>query len=226
MKLIFIVLLLANLGFFTVEFFGGSKAAMQQPTATAVKQYGNLQTLAERDRKSKIKLADQKSSEIANSSGQQCQLIGPFAELLHAEYLVERLTALDVQSSVRHIEISDGNNYWVYLKPEMSEKEALRRLYEVQAKSIDSYIIPEGELANGISLGQFSDPDSAKEKADRVREQGYAPEIKQIPKNHSEIWVEIRQGEQKVSAEQWQDLLKDEKAIERRENYCFGVANP
>ena len=224
MKLIFIALLLANILFFGVEFFNRDKPAVQQPAA--FKQYGNLQTLAERDKKSKVARVVEPKNAGTPVSAQQCQLIGPFVELLHAEYLVERLAALEMPASVRHIEIADGKNYWVYLKPEMSEKEALRRLYEVQAKSIDSYIIPEGELANGISLGQFADVGAAKEKLERVREQGYTAEIKEIPKSHSEVWVEVKQSEQKLSAEQWQDLLKDEKAIERRENYCLGVANP
>lgn len=226
MKLIFIALLLANVTFLVTELFGGGKAAPKVAVAASSQQYGNLQTLAERDKKSRpARPVEHKSSE-APSPAQQCQLIGPYAELLHAEYLVERLGALEVPASVRHIEISDGKNYWVYLKPEMSEKEALRRLYEVQAKAIDSYIIPEGELANGISLGQFGDMAAAQAKVDSVREQGYTAEIKETPKSHSEIWVEVKQSEQKVSVEQWRDLLKDEKAIERRENYCLGVANP
>lgn len=232
MRLIFIVLLLANIVFFGFQFFGGSEEAAPKPKADAVRQFGNLQTLAERNKKNagaKPHSEVANASQPASSAGAEplCQLVGPFAELLQAEYLVERLAALEVRANIRQLEVVDGRVFWVYLKPEMSEKEALRRLYEVQAKSIESYIISSGELANGISLGQFSDEDAAKNQQAKVRELGYAAEIKEVPKTHNEIWVDVKeQSGQKISTEQWGNLLKEEKAVERRENYCLGVANP
>lgn len=232
MRLIFIVLLLANIVFFGFQFLGHSYEAAPKPKADAVRQFGNLQTLAERNRKaggskthSEVAVGSQAAS--AGAAEPLCQLIGPFAELLQAEYLVERLGALEVPASVRQLEVADGRVFWVYLRPEMSEKEALRRLYELQAKSIESYIISSGDLANGISLGQFSDEVTAKNQQAKVRELGYAAEIKEVPKTHNEIWVDVKeQSERKINAEQWGNLLKEEKAVERRENYCLGVANP
>jgi hypothetical protein len=234
MRLIFIVLLLTNIAFFLTQFFGKSAVATSESAVAEHKNFGNLQTIAERNAsgKSVPKEAKKKVPEVVGSSAvpsdaEKCELIGPFAELLHAEYLVERLTALEVASTVKQVEIADGNNYWVYLKPEMSEKEALRRLSEIQqAKAIDSYIIPSGELANGISFGQFSSEKDAAAKAEEIRAQGYAAEIKEVPKSHNETWVEVREKVgQKINEEKWLSLLKEEKAIERRQNYCLGVAH-
>lgn len=234
MRLIFIVLVMANIAFFGFQFFNGNHEPASRPKADAVRQFGNLQTLAERNKKtgalSKSESESGASSELvasASNTEMLCQLVGPFAELLQAEYLVERLSALEVPASIRQLEIIDGKVFWVYLKPEMSEKEALRRLYEVQAKSIESYIISSGELANGISLGQFGDEEAAKNQLAKVRDLGYAAELKEIPKAHNEIWVDVKeQSGRKINAEQWANLLKEEKAVERRENYCLGVANP
>jgi len=234
MRLIFIVLLLGNVVFFLTQFFGKSTPVDSKPAAVEHKNFGNLQTIAERNAKNKSTSKDikKKEPEATESSApisdaEKCELIGPFAELLHAEYLVERLTALEVASTIKQVEIADGKNYWVYLKPEMSEKEALRRLSEIQqAKAIDSYIIPSGELANGISFGQFANEKEAADKAEQIRAQGYAAEIKEVPKSHNETWVEVRQKlGQKISEEKWLSLLKEEKAIERRQNYCLGVAH-
>lgn len=233
MRLIFIVLLLGNVAFFLTQFFGTSVPVDNKPAATEHRNFGNLQTIAERNAKNKQAAKEIKKKEPdagdappAVSDADKCELIGPFAELLHAEYLVERLTALEVASAIKQVEIADGKNYWVYLKPEMSEKEALRRLSEIQqAKAIDSYIIPSGELANGISFGQFASEKEAAEKAEQIRAQGYAAEIKEVPKSHNETWVEVHQKiGQKISEEKWLSLLKEEKAIERRQNYCLGVA--
>jgi len=231
MKLIFIVLLVGNLAFFLLQFLSksGVSSGKQSPVAE-YKNLGNLQTLKERESKTKhiaeVKKSVPESNAPAPGAGEKCELIGPFAELLHAEYLVERLTSLEVPAVVKQVEIADGKNYWVYLKPEMSEKEALRRLSEIQqSKAIDSYIIPSGELANGISFGQFPNENEASAKAEQIRAQGYAAEIKEIPKSHNETWVEVREkSDQKISEEKWATLLKEEKAIERRQNYCLGVA--
>ena len=234
MRLIFIVLLIGNLGFFLSQLLGEKAAAEGKPAITEHRNFGNLQTIAERDANGRrpAVIAARKEVVTPESSAmpadaERCELIGPFAELLHAEYLVERLTALEVASSVKQIEIVDGKNYWVYLKPEMSEKEALRRLSEIQqAKAIDSYIIPSGELANGISFGQFGSEADAKVKAEQVVAQGYAAEIKEVPKSHNETWVEVREKDgQKINEDKWLSLLKEEKAIERRQNYCLGVAH-
>jgi hypothetical protein len=230
MRLIFMVLLMGNVAFFISQLLV-SETETVHSSGVAERQINKLQTLAERNAKGKMpdkvtqKITDAVGSSLAGGSSDQCQLIGPFAELLHAEYLVERLAGLEVEAVIKNIEIADGKNYWVYLKPEMSEKEALRKLYEVQAKSIDSYIIPSGELANGISFGQFADIKEATEKVEKIRSQGYAAEIKEIPKSHTEVWVEIKdKSEQKISADQWVELLKEENGIERRQNYCLGVA--
>lgn len=231
MRFIFIALLVANIVFFGVQFLGSDQKPIAKPQADAVRQFGNLQTLVERNKKTGKQGVptheETRSSENQSSGEPLCQLVGPFVELLHAEYLVERLGALEVPAGIRHLEVADGKAFWVYLKPEMSEKEALRRLYEIQAKSIESYIISSGELANGISLGQFGDEQAAKDQLTKVRELGYAAELKEIPKTHNEIWVDVKeQSGRKINAEQWVNLLKEEKAVERRENYCLGVANP
>lgn len=234
MRLIFIVLLVGNILFFGAQLFGKKTHADSTRKSVATDhRFGTLQTVAERDgggnkddKKVIAKAEPLPSASPERNSEDKCQLVGPFVELLHAEYLVERLKSLDVVAVVTHIEIMDGKNYWVYLKPEISEKEAWRSLHEIQAKSIDSYIIPSGELANGILFGQFNNSEEANKKVEQVRAQGYPAEIKEIPKGHSEIWVEVReQKEQKLSGEQWSDLLKEEKAVERRQNYCLGVAN-
>jgi hypothetical protein len=245
MRMIFVVLLAANVIFFVSQILGNHKPAeARRPSVVAGQRINGLQTLAERDAKEKTPKKEQIKKEslrkesskkenksaaissVATNAG-QCQLIGPFVELVHAEYVVERLSGFEIESVIKNVEIIDGKSYWVYLKPEMSEKEALRRLYEIQAKSIDSYIIPSGELANGISFGQFSDIKTAQRKSEKIRGEGYAVDIKEVPKSHSEVWVEMDgKYERKLSDGQWLDILKEEKGIERRLNYCLGVARP
>lgn len=230
MKLIFLALLAVNTGFFLFQFIGKDVVVQPSLLTAEYRDFGNLQMLSERDAKArradKVIAKKNETASVSVDAADKCELIGPFAEVLHAEYLIERLVALGVSATIKQVEIADGKNYWVYLRPEMSEKEALRRLSEIQqSKAIDSYIIPSGELANGISFGQFSGENEAKGKAEQVRGQGYPAEIKEIPKSHNETWVEVHHSVgQKLSEDQWLGLLKEEKDIERRQNYCLGVA--
>ena len=158
--------------------------------------------------------------------GALCDMVGPFPALLQAEYLVEHLQALEVAVRVRELDVPEGVGYWVYLAPEASRKEALARLHEVQAKQIDSYMIPRGELANGISFGMFTRQELAEARLQEMRELGYAAEVKEITRTHKEIWVvlDANQG-QKIAEKAWVELLESENGIEKQQKYCQGVAS-
>lgn len=155
-----------------------------------------------------------------------CSLLGPYTEPLVAESAAERLKALDVDARVRAIEISDGPGYWVHLPPEPSERAALARLHELQAKQIDSYIIPRGDLAQGISFGMFSRESLAQERRDSLRERGYQAQIREIERNHTETWVVLPLAQARSLGDSlWRELLSEAQGLERRQNFCPGVAS-
>lgn len=155
-----------------------------------------------------------------------CVVVGPFPALLRAEYFVEALAALEVEAEVRELEVPEGEGYWLYLPPEPSKKLALERLREVQGQDIDSYLIPRGELENGISLGMFTREALALEQQAAVRELGYEAEIKTITRTRSEIWVRVdRPQSQRLSRAAWHQLLEREKGVEKLQKYCQGVAS-
>ena len=191
---------------------------------------GNLVLLSEREA-SERKLDEEPGSsrpvtslatpDTLASDEELCTLIGPFPSLLRAEYFNERLAALDVMANIKELTVSTGSNYWVYLKPEISRKEALRRLSELQKKGIDSYIIPRGNLANGISLGIYTNQTLAVTMRDRTKEMGYAPEIIETPRQQQQIWIFLTTREASVlNEETWLNLLSNEDSLEKRKNIC------
>jgi hypothetical protein len=109
----------------------------------------------------------------------------------------------------------------------MSEKEALRRLYELQNKNIESYIITKGELTNGISFGRYANGLEAEEKMKENKAQGYDAQIKVVPKTINETWVLLESGaDDKISQSVWLDLMSQQQNLEKRQNFCLGVASP
>jgi len=155
-----------------------------------------------------------------------CSLVGPFLRLLQAEYFVERLAALGVNASVKEVGIPIESGYWVYLAPEASRKEALRRLGELQNKGIDSYVIPKGELANGISLGMYTNKQRAVALQTSVNLQGYDASIADVPRQNKEVWVSLDAVEAaKIDENVWLELLGGEESIDKQQNFCSDLAS-
>jgi hypothetical protein len=155
-----------------------------------------------------------------------CTLVGPFSRLLSSEYFLEKLQSLGVSSEIRSIVVVSKPGYWLHLLPEKSRKEALRRLSELQARGIDSYVIPDGNLANGISLGMFSDKARALVMEKDIEEQGYKPKIVGVPREQKEFWVFLPEGEAaKIGDEKWLKLISAENLLEKRQNVCTDLAS-
>ena len=236
MRAIFILLLAANLAFFGHQYF----FAVEDNTDLVVEaknerlaSVSGLQLLSEKKGGSTLQ-AKEKVPASAERSGvneqkqnaEFCTMLGPYGQLLQAEYAVERLGSLGVTAHITPVEIKEGESYWVYLRPEMSEKEALRRLYELQKKNIESHIIAKGELTNGISFGRFADYAEADARSAQIKSQGYAAEIKMLPKMIQETWVVVDAGfAEKIDETVWTDLLTKDSGLEKRQNFCLGVAS-
>ena len=155
-----------------------------------------------------------------------CTLVGPFSRLLSAEYFLEKLQSLDVKSEIRSIVVLSEPGYWLYLPPEKSRKDALRRLSELQARGIDSYVIPDGNLANGISLGMFADKARAKSMEKSIEDKGYKPKIVDVPREQKELWVFLPEGEAaKIGDEKWLKLISAEDLLQKRQNVCTDLAS-
>lgn len=237
MREIFMVLVIANIAFFAHQFFMGDNSnSSQVVTTSSSSPAAGLQLLAEQEhvvlKSSKEphaevpSMAESALNADAGQDAELCTMVGPYEQLLHAEYLVERLAALGAKSQITPVEIKEGDAYWVYLQPEMSEKEALRRLYELQKKQIESYIITKGELANGISFGRYGDRAEAEIRLKEIKSNGYEALIKTIPKTINETWVVLDTASaEKIDKNVWAELLSNQEGLEKRQNYCLGVAS-
>lgn len=239
MRAIFILLLAANLVFFGYQYFFAEKKDAAVPieakknnnpndaSLQLLSEQGSVAALKAKEQVQPRKIAKPDAAGLGGESEQKlCTMLGPYGQLLQAEYAVERLSSLGVDAHIAPIEIKDGDSYWVYLRPEMSEKEAVRRLYELASKNIESHIIAKGELANGISFGRFAEYAEAEAKSAEIKKQGYEPEIKMLPRMIQETWVVIESGfAEKIDETIWADLITKESGLEKRQNFCLGVAS-
>lgn len=163
---------------------------------------------------------------VADNGRALCELVGPFEDKVVAATFVERLEAIEIKSTVRDVELPAGPGYWVYLAPEENRKLALRRLNELQVKGVDSYVIPRGELENGISLGVFSKKALSDARIKEMAAIGLSPKVEIIERTYRELWVMLNRGEgQKMSKLTWERAMDGINVLERRQNFCLDVAS-
>ncbi|WP_445938471.1 SPOR domain-containing protein [Pseudomonas sp.] len=156
-----------------------------------------------------------------------CLFLGSFELTADASAVEQRLLSLDIQSRVQSMDAAAGVDYWVYLPPLASRQASLRQLRELQARKIDSYIITQGDLANGISLGIFPRSDSAQSVMQRLRDAGYEPSLRELTRAHRSFWVRISPQSRRLADDSLlQRLAFDFKGLEQQLMPCEGVASP
>ncbi len=155
-----------------------------------------------------------------------CLLLGPFADQQAGKPVYERMVALDIHARLASIEIEGDPDYWVYLKPEATRELAMAKLRELQEKKIDSFIIPQGEIANGISLGVFDKEDNAERRRQAVIERGYEALVRANPRIYLENWLVIYPEEAgKFSPELYEQLHGENNKLDLRKEQCSKVAS-
>ncbi len=161
-----------------------------------------------------------------NSGKKMCEMIGPFASREDAKILVERLGSVDVVSEVKNLDLPAGKRYQVFLPPESSKDAAFRRLSELQANGVDSYVIRKGPMANSISLGLFRRKSFAESHVNHLKTLGLEPQIDILEDTVREIWVFLQQGEErKMSDLTWDAIMEELNNVEKRQNFCLDVAS-
>ncbi|GAB2903136.1 SPOR domain-containing protein [Microbulbifer echini] len=164
-------------------------------------------------------------SPVDHSAEQLCTLLGPFSEEHQGEAIVQRLKALQASAELRDIEMQGPMRYWVFLPPLNSRREAFNRLRELQAQGIDSYVIPKGALADGISFGIFSERKRAETLTDNLVGRGVRAQLREEPQTHRERWVVLAPGASDYLApEFWHRLQQEYPELDRRRNLCAEVA--
>lgn len=104
-----------------------------------------------------------------------CFTLGPFGNEESVGKAAEAISALDVKTHARETELRVPKNYWVYL-PQESYNAARKTVKALQAKGIkDLFIMGKGENKDDISLGLFSNENTARQRMEEVTALGFKP---------------------------------------------------
>lgn len=161
-----------------------------------------------------------------SASETACLFLGSFDQEAQAKEVEQRLIALDIQSQVQEVDAAAGVDYWVYLAPLASRQASLRQLKELQARKIDSYIISQGDLQNGISLGIFPRMDSAESVMARLKDAGYEPAMRELSRSHRDFWVRIAPESRRLADDALLgELARDFGGLQHKIMPCENVAS-
>lgn len=142
--------------------------------------------------------SDQVKSDLLDD--QRCYSAGPFKDENDAKFLAIRAEALGFNSKLRSLATGGITEHWVHIPPLVNRQQSLQLLRELQARGVDSYIITQGDLAEGISLGLFKNKISAQNLTNKMRDMGYKVVLREVVRGEKELWLEFPQVTQLTEA--------------------------
>ena len=165
-------------------------------------------------------------SEPEIAQNDQCLVVGPFGSSAKADEMQQRLFSLGVASRERSDNEAGSYDHWVHIPPLADREAAIRLLRELQGQGIDSFVITQGELANGISLGLFSKEASANKVSSRLLQAGYETRIKRLARQPQIYWLELAAKQaDKITDDMWENFANEYNGLKVLEKSCKGIAS-
>ncbi|MFT7109722.1 MAG: hypothetical protein ACI843_001384 [Psychrobacter glaciei] len=216
MRWIFFSLLLVNLSYLAYEFSQPEGIKTQETVDVSVVSGAapiKLLTELKQPETRKVVVNTDKKSPL-------CWAVGPYQVELDAQNVYARMLAVDIPASVDKQLVVVKEEFWVYLPPLSNKKQAIRKLKELQKREIDSFIITEGELANGISLGLFSKQSSVDRLVSELKKKRIEPSIKPLQRTRGQYWVTTPVNKEFSMDENTQKRLTDGRKVDWRQIRC------
>lgn len=165
------------------------------------------------------------SSSAAESDEESlaCLAIGDFENITDTNVLVDELRQQGLQARVE-LQEQIESEYRVYMPPFTSDTAARQTLANLLANGIDSFLITNGDLAQGISLGVFTQQSSAFTLQEELASEGYATNIQETILSNTEFWIVIRSATSLELEELWLTLLNSRPSLKQSENLCQMIA--
>lgn len=163
------------------------------PTADAGPQGGG----AAEDGASAAAAAPQSAAGAADNpavtaAAAHCSSVGPFRELAQAATAAANLRAAGYQPMQRVAEGDIWIGYWVYIDAIPTEQQANEILAKLRGTGVtDSYVIPNSDSGNLVSLGVFSEISGVSRRREEVRALGYEPKVVDRTRRATVYWVDV-----------------------------------
>lgn len=189
MPWIFMILLVANLGYFVW--------GMMQGTAEPQVQIHVADTFPADKR---LKLAPEKpqkeAENSADSTGQQdaqaqvCYSVGPFTTADLAGRFSSKMHEKQITTVVEESQ-NAAFDYWVFVPPQVDREHAEQMRAALGRQGLAATIVDEDPYTNAISLGHFSKPEQANGFLNKMLSSNVQAELRKTPQTGIVRWVYV-----------------------------------
>ncbi|WP_028671310.1 SPOR domain-containing protein [Saccharospirillum impatiens] len=185
MKWIILTLLVLNLALGGYQYWQMGQPDIQE-AEPSVAQLNNLAI----DQATRNQLAEFEQTAAAEPAVEplQCIRINGIAAEDQADIIQSRLRALEVASDLSTRQEVLRSDYWVVIGPFETDQLGRDRLAQLQAEDIESFLINQGRLAGGISLGLFSSDSNARTRVSELTSRGLEARVERVDRTRN-VWV-------------------------------------
>lgn len=188
MKWIIYLLLLANLAFGLWSYRSQELASASVPTEG---ENDNLRLVLVKEY-----LAQQNKTPTVAANGNaeasgNCYTLGPFKGVDDADKVRNELRHSGLTVKRRMSTDNSRKGFWVLLPPASSHAAARKLIDELKSKDIkDYFLVATGDQTNAVSLGVFSQSDTAQRRFEQIVKLGFKPIIQNVNLPRREYWLD------------------------------------
>ena len=180
MKWIIYLLLLLNIAMFVWHFKSGEVADIPSPVASRQDEATLSLVLLKEQRL-------QKEQEITR----WCYSLGPFEDKQQASLASGILKTISINAKRRLSKDARRKAYWVLLPPAESREVARKSVARLkELKVTDYFLVVTGEKTNAVSLGVYSQFESAHRRIKEMQGLGFKPEFEKVELPKREYWLD------------------------------------
>ncbi|MDX1443300.1 MAG: SPOR domain-containing protein [Gammaproteobacteria bacterium] len=165
---------------------------------------------------------EEPASSATSDVDYRCVSLGPFDQLEVAEIARARLADRGYDARLREAGGQIRSGFWVFLPPQDSRGDAKEIEARLREKGVnDLFIVTGSENRNAISLGLFSTPDRADQRAAEIGRLGFNPQIAERFRDATVYWLDYRErGDDRLEPQSIGVLGADEVIPEKRARDC------
>ncbi|MBX3649777.1 MAG: SPOR domain-containing protein [Burkholderiales bacterium] len=221
MRILFLLLLFANLGFFAYHHLTGTSDEAAAQIALLQISPERISTVAAG---TAVPASANASSQTVAAACVEWGLFGG-AEVARAD---AALAALGLPADALQRRTSDIDGYWVHMPPLKTRVEADRKVGELKALGIEEFFVVQdaGPWRNAVSLGLFKNEEAARAELERLRQRGVrSATVVRREKLLKQVAFYVREPDPATVA-RLTELQRDFPATEIKAAVCPAAAKP
>lgn len=219
MRWIILTLLVANIAMGGYLYWDSTQ--LESTGATPNQAQLNNLTLSSNTLAELRALERQTPAQAATEPPPQCVRITGLGGEDQAGVIVSRLRALEVDAERNSRQIVVRSDYWVVLGPFDSPAIARERLGELQTAKVESFLIGQGPLEGGISLGLFSSMANAERRQSELADQNISARVERVDRTREALELTIgKEAARLISDDALESLLSEFQGVTHQRFSC------